>query len=87
LAAAARIPGPEWSAFVEQPTAEAYGPIRAALWRTGLLLIAGSAFALALAYLLAVRMAGPIRQLEEGAPRASALGVSIIRSTCAPATN
>jgi adenylate cyclase len=72
LAAAARIPGPNWTAFVEQPTAEAYGPIRAALWRTGLLLIAGSAFALALAYLLARRMAGPIRQLEEGAARIGA---------------
>jgi adenylate cyclase len=72
LAAAARIPGPDWTAFVEQPTAEAYGPIRAALWRTGLLLIAGSAFALALAYLLAHRMAGPIRQLEEGAARIGA---------------
>ena len=72
LAAAARIPGPDWTAFVEQPTAEAYGPIRAALWRTGLLLIAGSAFALALAYLLARRMAGPIRQLEEGAARIGA---------------
>jgi adenylate cyclase len=72
LAAAARIPGPDWTAFVEQPTAEAYGPIRAALWRTGLLLIAGSAFALALTYLLASRMAGPIRQLEEGAARIGA---------------
>src|SRR5271166_1596732 len=72
LAAAARIPGPDWTAFVEQPTAEAYGPIRAALWRTGLLLIAGTAFAFALAYLLARRMAGPIRQLEEGAARIGA---------------
>jgi adenylate cyclase len=54
LAAAAPIPGPAWTAFVEQPTAEAYGPIRAALWRTGLLLIAGAAFAFALAYLLAL---------------------------------
>ena len=72
LAAAARIPGPDWTAFVEQPIAEAYGPIRAALWLTGLLLIAGSAFALALAYLLAHRMAGPIRQLEEGAARIGA---------------
>ena len=72
LAAAARIPGPDWTAFVEQPTAEAYGPIRAALWRTGLFLIAGAAFAFALAYLLARRMAGPIRQLEEGAARIGA---------------
>jgi class 3 adenylate cyclase len=67
LAAAARIPGPDWTAFVEQPTAEAYGPIRAALWRTTLLLIAGAAFAAVLAYFLARRMTGPIKLLEEGA--------------------
>jgi adenylate cyclase len=36
------------------------------------LLIAGAAFAFALAYLLALRMAGPIRQLEEGAARIGA---------------
>ena len=67
LAAAAQIAGPDWTTFVEQPTAEAYGPIRAALWRTGSLLVAGTAFAAALAYLLAGRMTEPIKLLEEGA--------------------
>lgn len=67
LAAAAQIVGPDWTTFVEQSVAEAYGPIRGALWRTGYLLVAGAAFAAALAYLLARRMTRPIKLLEEGA--------------------
>jgi class 3 adenylate cyclase len=72
IAAMAPIPGPDWMALVEQPASEALGPIRAALWRTGLLLLAGAAFAALLAYLLARRMAGPIRLLERGAERIGA---------------
>ena len=72
IAAMAPIPGPDWLAFVEQPVSEAFGPIRAALWRTGLLLLVGAAFAALLAYLLARRMAGPIRLLERGAERIGA---------------
>ena len=67
IAATAPIPGPDWMAFVEQPAAEALTPIRAALWRTGLLLLAGALFAAGLAYLLARRMTGPIALLEKGA--------------------
>jgi HAMP domain-containing protein len=66
------IPGPDWMAFVEQSASEAFGPIRAALWRTGLLLLAGALFAALLAYLLAGRMTGPIRLLEQGAERIGA---------------
>src|SRR5271165_2983097 len=66
-AAAKRIEGPEWTAIVALPVAEAYQPIRAALWRTALLLLAGVAFAAALAYWLARRMIGPIKALEDGA--------------------
>jgi adenylate cyclase len=72
IAAMAPIPGPGWLAFVEQPASEAFGPIRAALWRTGLLLLVGAIFAALLAYLLARRMAGPIRLLEQGAERIGA---------------
>jgi len=72
LAAGVPISGPDWTVFVEQPVTEAYGPIRAALWRTGLLLLAGAAFAAALAYWLARRMIGPIKRLEEGAARIGA---------------
>ena len=53
-------------AIVAQPIAEAYQPIRAALWRTAFLLLAGVAFAAALAYWLARRMTGPIKALEDG---------------------
>ncbi len=67
IAAMATIPGPDWSAFVEEPAAEAFTPLRAALWRTAMLLLAGAAFAAALGYLLARRMTGPIRLLEQGA--------------------
>src|SRR5271166_4662205 len=66
-AAAKRIEGPDWTALVALPAAEAYQPIRAALWRTALLLLAGVAFAAALAYGLARRMIGPIKALEDGA--------------------
>jgi adenylate cyclase len=72
LVAAASIAGPEWTVFAEQPIAEALAPIRASLWRTGLLLLAGGIFAGVLAYLLARRMAGPIRLLEQGAERIGA---------------
>jgi adenylate cyclase len=67
IAAMAPIPGPDWMAFVEQPAAEALTPIREALWRTGMLLLAGAVFAAVLAYLLARRMTGPITLLEKGA--------------------
>jgi adenylate cyclase len=67
IAAMALIPGPDWMAFVEEPAAEALTPIRAALWRTGLLLLAGGFFAALMAYYLARRMIGPIVLLEKGA--------------------
>jgi adenylate cyclase len=61
-----------WEVLAELPISEAYAPIRATLWRTGFLVLAGTAFALALAYVLARRMAGPIRLLEEGVARIGA---------------
>ena len=67
IAAMAPIPGPEWTAFVEQSAAEAFTPLRSALWRTGYLALGGALFAAALAYLLARRMTGPIALLEKGA--------------------
>lgn len=69
LAAMAQIPGVDWSVVVKQPFAEAFGPIYAALWRTGALLVVGGALAAVLAYWLAQRMTGPIRLLEEGVAR------------------
>ena len=72
IAAMVPIHGPDWMTFVEEPVSEAFMPIRAALWRTGFLLLAGTVFAAVLGYLLALRMSGPIRQLEEGAERIGA---------------
>jgi adenylate cyclase len=66
LVAMAHIPGVNWSVIVKQPLAEAFGPIYAALWRTGALLVAGVVLALVLAYWLTQRMIEPIRLLEEG---------------------
>ena len=72
LAAMAQIPGVDWSVIVKQPIAEAFGPIYAALWHTGALLIAGAALAAVLAYWLTQRMVEPIRLLEEGAAKIGA---------------
>jgi adenylate cyclase len=72
MVAAAPITGPAWTVFAEQPVAEALAPIRASLWRAALLLLGGAALAALLAYLLARRMVGPIRRLEEGAERIGA---------------
>jgi adenylate cyclase len=70
--AAAPISGPDWTVVVEQPLSEAFGPIYAALRRTGSLLLAGAILAGLLAYALASRMTEPIRQLEEGTERIGA---------------
>src|SRR6516165_9245474 len=50
IAAMAPVPGPDWMAFVEEPTSEALTQIHATLWRTGLLLLVGALFAVLLAY-------------------------------------
>lgn len=72
VAAMAQIPGLDWSVIVKQHLSEAFRPIYAALWRTGGLLIAGTALAALLAYWLAQRMTGPIRLLEDGVARIGA---------------
>ncbi|WP_343051273.1 adenylate/guanylate cyclase domain-containing protein [Phyllobacterium pellucidum] len=72
IAGSAIVPGPNWTVYVEQPLSEAFAPIYAALWRTGILLIAGIAVSAALAYVLAGRITGPIRLLEQGATKIGA---------------
>jgi class 3 adenylate cyclase len=72
LAAMAPVAGADWMVFAELPTAEAFAPLRAVLWRTGLLVLAGAALAVSVAYFLARRMSGPIQQLEDGAERIGA---------------
>jgi class 3 adenylate cyclase len=51
---------------------EALAPIRAALWRSLILVAIGGVFAFALAWWLARRMSGPIKQLEHGVQRIGA---------------
>jgi class 3 adenylate cyclase len=72
VAAMAPIAGVDWSVIVKQPLAEAFTPIYTALWRTGALLVAGTALAAILAYGLTRRMVGPIRLLEDGTARIGA---------------
>ncbi|WP_244749730.1 HAMP domain-containing protein [Mesorhizobium sp. L-2-11] len=72
VTAMASIPSVGWTMFVEQPQAEAFAPLYASLWRTGGLLLAALILAAALAYWLARRMTGPIRQLEEGTEKIGA---------------
>ena len=72
VAMAAEIVGPKWTVIVQQPTTEAFAPIRASLWRSLLSVAAGTVLAAVLAYWLAQRMSSPIRMLEEGARRIGA---------------
>lgn len=69
IAAMASVRGPDWSAIVEQPIAEAFAPLRAALWRTAFLLLAGTISAVILSYKLSHRMVAPIKTLGVGATR------------------
>ena len=61
-----------WTVIAQQPVSEAFASIRAALWRSLALIGVGALFAVALAYWLAHRMSGPIRQLEHGVQRIGA---------------
>ncbi len=72
IGALAPIAPVDWSVVVMQPAAEAFAPITRAVWRTGLSLAGGAAFAALLAWWLARRMAGPIRLLEDGVRRIGA---------------
>ena len=58
-----------WTVIAMQPASEAFASIRAALWRSSILIAFGVLVALALAYWRAHRMSGPIKQLEEGVER------------------
>jgi adenylate cyclase len=69
VAVSASVGDPGWNVIATQPISEAFAPIRAALWRSVILVAIGTLITLALAYWLASRMSGPIRQLEDGAKR------------------
>jgi signal transduction histidine kinase/uncharacterized protein YdeI (YjbR/CyaY-like superfamily) len=72
LASAASIDLLGWKVFVEQPVAEVYAKLDAAILRTGLLLLAGLAVSALGALALARGMVRPISTLSEGAQRIGA---------------
>lgn len=72
IATSARTANLGWTVIAQQPILEAFAPIRAALWRSLALIVIGALFALSLAWWLARRMSGPIRQLEDGVQRVGA---------------
>jgi signal transduction histidine kinase len=69
LSAHASVAPLKWMVFAELPAAEAYAPLYSALLRSGLLLLSGFAVAIAAGLVLARRMVGPIRTLQDGAAR------------------
>ena len=72
LASVASIDLLGWKVFVEQPVAEVYAKLDAAILRTGLLLLAGLAVSALGALALARGMVRPISTLSEGAQRIGA---------------
>src|SRR5262245_9665760 len=67
LTAHAKIPTLNWTVFVEAPLAEAYAPLYASAYRTGLLILAGLILSVLASVYLARRMVNPIRALQRGA--------------------
>ncbi len=72
LTAVAPITALGWRVFVEQPVAEVYARLDAAILRTALLLLGGLALSALAAWALARGMVRPIRTLDEGARRIGA---------------
>src|SRR5258706_805737 len=72
LTAHAAIPQLGWRVFVEVPLSEAFAPLYGAAMRTLVLLAFGLIAATLVALVIARRMTGPIRTLQEGAARIGA---------------
>ena len=58
-----------WRVFVEQPLSEAFAPLKAAIWRTALLLVAFLLLAIATSVLLARRLVRPIESVQAAAAK------------------
>ncbi|MBI1846361.1 MAG: GAF domain-containing protein [Candidatus Rokubacteria bacterium] len=69
LTAYAAIAPLGWTVFTEQPLEEAFAPLVASAWRTGLLILLGVVLSMVASLVLARRMVRPIRALQEGAAR------------------
>jgi two-component system, NtrC family, sensor kinase len=58
-----------WRVFVEEPLSEVLAPLKAAIWRTALLLVAFLILAIATSVLLARRLVRPIESIQTAAAR------------------
>ncbi|MCI0797218.1 MAG: response regulator [Chloroflexi bacterium] len=56
-----------WHVIVEQPLAEAFAPLYASIWRTGLFLLVGFGLAVVASLYFARRMVAPIQSLQASA--------------------
>jgi len=59
----------DWRVFVEEPLSEAYAPLRAAIWRTALLLVVFLLLAVATSVYLARRLVQPIESIQAAAAK------------------
>jgi two-component system, NtrC family, sensor kinase len=62
----------DWRVFVEEPLSEAYAPLRAAIWRTAILLVTFLLLAVATSVFLARRLVRPIESIQVAAARIGA---------------
>ena len=69
LSAFESVDPPGWRVFVEEPLSEAFAPIQAAIWRTGLLLVVFVLAAIATSALLARNLARPIEAIQVAAAK------------------
>ena len=58
-----------WRVFVEEPLSEAFAPLKSAIWRTALLLVAFLLLAIATSVLLARRLVRPIESIQAAAAK------------------
>ena len=58
-----------WRVFVEQPLSEAFAPLKSAIWRTALLLVAFLLLAIATSVMLARRLVRPIESIQSAAAK------------------
>jgi two-component system, NtrC family, sensor kinase len=69
LSAFHRVNFLDWRVFVEEPLSEAFAPLKSAIWRTALLLVAFLLLALATSALLARRLVRPIESIQAAAAK------------------
>ncbi len=67
LSAVQRIESLGWYVFVEEPLSKAFAPLKSAIWRTALLLVAFLLLAMATGVLLARRLVRPIETIQAAA--------------------